>query len=120
MSEFFDIALSGLFVTDKIKDLDDLKKQYYKLAKIYHPDAGGSNEQMKQLNNEYEQLFKKVANGQNINQEEYEVEFQINEVYKAIIDKIISHPGLVIEIVGRWIWVSGNTFPVKELLKETL
>ncbi|HZH97186.1 MAG TPA: hypothetical protein VEY06_14940, partial [Flavisolibacter sp.] len=33
------------------------------------------------------------------------------------IEKIIYLPGIVIEVVGNWIWVTGNTRPLKEVLK---
>ncbi|WP_370527002.1 J domain-containing protein [Thermoactinomyces sp. CICC 23799] len=42
-----------------VQSLDDLKQQFKKLAKKYHPDVqGGSNEIMKQVNAEYEYLKK--------------------------------------------------------------
>ena len=34
--------------------IDDIKKQYKKLAFKYHPDVGGSTEQMQEVNAEYE------------------------------------------------------------------
>ena len=39
-------------------------------------------------------------------------------MYTDIIEKIINLPGLVIEICGTWIWVTGNTFANKEQLAE--
>lgn len=108
----------ALFNLSNITTLEDLKKQYYKLAKIYHPDAGGTNEQMKALNSEYELLFDKLSRGGNLSEDEINLEYQINEVYKEIIDKIIQYPGLEIEIIGTWIWVSGNTYPIRQILKE--
>ena len=33
------------------------------------------------------------------------------------IEKIIHLPGIIIEVVGHWIWVTGDTRPVKEQLK---
>ena len=37
-------------------------------------------------------------------------------MYTDIIEKIINLSGLVIEICGTWIWVTGNTFANKEEL----
>jgi len=42
----------------KANTLDELKKQYRKLALQYHPDTlNGDSEKMKQINNEYDTLF---------------------------------------------------------------
>ncbi len=41
-----------------IKSFEDLKAQYKKLLKEHHPDNGGDVEIMKELNSEYEVLFK--------------------------------------------------------------
>ena len=41
------------------KTLEELRKQYKNLLKKYHPDnVGGSEEATKDINNEYEALFK--------------------------------------------------------------
>ena len=42
---------------DKAKTLEELKQQYRAWTKKLHPDCGGSDEQMKALNAEYERLF---------------------------------------------------------------
>lgn len=53
-------------VPDK-KTIDDalqiLKQNYRKRAKELHPDAGGSEEAMKQLNAEYEAAVKRIKAG---------------------------------------------------------
>lgn len=45
-----------------VETLEELKKAYKKLALKLHPDCGGSNEEMAQLNNEYDELFIKLKN----------------------------------------------------------
>lgn len=40
-----------------IKNFEDLKSQYRKLAFIHHPDVGGDIEAMKKVNSEYDGLF---------------------------------------------------------------
>jgi curved DNA-binding protein CbpA len=107
---FFNVA--------QIQSLEDLKRQYYKLAKTYHPDAGGTDELMKQLNNEYEKLFQQVSRGENLTAEEKQNETKISDVFREIINQIIKYPGLNIEIVGHWVWISGNTYPIRQALKE--
>ena len=41
-----------------VQTLDELRKQYRDLLKKYHPDNGGSEEETKAINIEYERLFK--------------------------------------------------------------
>lgn len=91
-------------------NLEELKKEYKKLAMANHPDRGGNEEAMKQINNEYELLTNILSNG---NKEETASAV----IYKDILDKIINLD-VTIEIVGQWIWVYGDTKPVKDKLKE--
>ena len=42
---------------NNIKTLEQLKKEYHKLVMKHHPDVGGKEELMKEINNEYEKLF---------------------------------------------------------------
>jgi len=109
--------VSGLFDTSTIKELDDLKKQYYELAKKYHPDTGGTKEQFQALQKEYENLFKSILSGSSLNSDQKKNEVDIDEAMRKIIDTIISIPDLNIELVGKWLWVSGFTFPYRKELK---
>lgn len=94
---------------ENISTIEELKKQYKKLAMKYHPDRGGSTEQMQELNSEYDMLFK-MLNKENST--------EIGEEFREIIEKIININDIDIEICGTWIWISGNTYSVKDILKE--
>ncbi|MDF5718139.1 MAG: J domain-containing protein [Rhizonema sp. NSF051] len=46
----------------------ELKRRYYRLAKIYHPDVHGSNEQMVNLNHAYKNAQAIVKINQMVNE----------------------------------------------------
>ena len=46
---------------ENVKTLDELKKQYRRLAMKYHPDMGGSTEAMQQINAEHDALFEMLG-----------------------------------------------------------
>lgn len=53
-----------------IKSFEDLKKKYWKLAKENHPDLGGSEKAMVEINNEFDELFPIWKNFSGIETEE--------------------------------------------------
>jgi len=108
--EFFDIK--GL------TDIDSLKKSYFKLAKVYHPDAGGTKEQFQRLQKEYDGLFKTIMSGSNLSASDIANEIELDENLRQAVDAIIGIPSLNVELIGKWIWVSGNTYPIKNELKN--
>lgn len=108
--EFFDIK--GL------TDVDSLKRAYFKLAKVYHPDAGGTKEQFQKLQKEYEGLFKTIMSGSNLSANDIANEIELDENLRKAVDAIIGIPQLNVELIGKWIWVSGNTYPIRNELKN--
>jgi len=110
--------LNGLFDTSIISDIDTLKKEYFKLAKKYHPDAGGTTVQFQNLANEYQELLKKLLAGSKLTNEEQENELILDENIRAVIDQLIGLEGINIELIGKWLWVSGNTYPVRNEFKK--
>lgn len=92
-----------------IESIDELKKAYRNLAKQHHPDHGGNADTMKAINAEYEKLFKQLNTDNKHN---------LADGFREVIDAIINLDGLNIEVCGLWVWVSGNTYAVKDTLKQ--
>lgn len=98
--------------------LEEVKALYKTLAKANHPDLGGSTEAMQAINNEYSIACKLIASGQGMTSEEFEKTIIDIEAYKVAIEKIIMLEGIIIECVGSWVWVTGNTYEHRNTLRE--
>ena len=96
------------------KTLDDVKKLYKKLALENHPDRGGKHETMQQINSQYADAIRIISNGMEFEKEEQ----QIAEDFQKIINELINLDGLIIDIVGNWIWVYGDTKTHKDIIKN--
>ncbi len=99
------------------KTLDEVKALYKQLAKQYHPDCGGDTATMQAINIEYKYACAQAIKGENLNAQETDEKINLSEEYRTIIEQLIALPNIIIELVGNWIWVTGNTFPVKGRLK---
>lgn len=102
-----------------IKTLEELKREYRKWAMKLHPDMGGSTEEMQILNNEYETLFAKVKDI-HINKDGQEYRKATNEApqdFIKIINELLKLGGIHIEVIGCFLWVSGDTKSHKDKLK---
>jgi hypothetical protein len=111
-------TIAGLFDTTVIKDIDQLKKQYFQLAKKYHPDAGGTTAQFQNLQAEYEKLLNSLLKGSNLSQDQKDNELVIDKAIRDVIDALINIEDINIELIGKWLWISGNTYPVRQSLKS--
>lgn len=107
------------YLNDNIRTLEELKKAYHRLCLKLHPDVGGSNDKMKILNAEYETLFERVKNIHvNKDGETYAKETQETpEEFQWLIAELFKLDGIEIEIIGCFVWITGDTKPHKERLK---
>jgi DnaJ-class molecular chaperone len=103
--------------------IDDVKRQYKELAMKYHPDNNPNHDTtkaMQKVNAEYTELFerfknvRKTAEGNTYNKETDETAGE----FMDIIEAIIHMSNIKIEIIGSWLWVSGDTKQFKAILKE--
>lgn len=101
-----------------------VKSEYRRLAKLHHPDVGGVTAIMQAINAAYHNILESL-NGQTRTDQasgrEYTYRYK-RDVEQAVIDKLGELLGLqlgagvTIEIVGLWIWVYGDTRPVRAKL----
>ncbi len=95
---------------------DALKTAYREASKKYHPDVNPDGLELMKLINAAHEFLKKHINKWSFHQANEDT--PIDEILQAILDKIKHFPGISLEICGTWLWVSGDTKPVKDQLKE--
>ena len=94
--------------------IEELKKEYRRLALENHPDRGGDEEIMKIINREYEIMAKRLENVHEAGEEAPKHKAETPAEFIAIIDALMKMSGVVIEICGSWLWLTGNTFQHKD------
>ena len=94
----------------EVTGINEAKKVYKTLAKKLHPDVGGSEEEFKILNSVYTDFIE--------NKIYFSNDFKIDLDLEKIISQILHFENITIELVGSWIWLSGDTKEIKDKLKE--
>ena len=93
--------------------LSDIKAVYRTLASKYHPDKGGNTETMQLINNAFDEL----SNYFNEN-EVLVIREEHTTVSFDFIDELKCMSGVVIEVCGCWVWLTGNTYAYKEQISR--
>lgn len=97
--------------------INDIKQAYRKLASANHPDKGGNTETMQLINTAFAELYKYFETNEtlDINQEEQEAAQSFDF---SFLDTLKTMAGIKIEVCGYWVWLSGNTYPHKEIISN--
>ena len=101
------------------KTLEQLKREYKRLAKLHHPDCGGDDATMAAINAEFDELSKRLpretATGETYQPREEEREAP--EKFREAVAATLNMDGVTVELCGAWLWVTGNTYPHRDRLK---
>ena len=103
------------------KTAEDLKKAYRKAAVKLHPDNGGNEEEFKSMQAEYEAAWERLkdvhtnSQGETYTSKESTTETAFD--FMEAINKVIHLDNITIEIIGSWVWITGNTLKHKDVIK---
>lgn len=101
-----------------IETREQLKAAYKRLAKRWHPDVGGDCAVMAAINNQYDELDKRLPN-EAPDGKRYQPETRnAPESFRAAIIAVQNIPGVNVELCGSWLWVTGNTREHRETFKK--
>lgn len=109
----------------EINNLNELRKLYRKLVVKYHPDNGGSEEIIKEINAEYDFLFKRLKNDfehkdtykNTTDKQKQQYDWQKDRQIREMVMQLSRFKGITVEIIGVWIWVA-NCYEYRKELKE--
>jgi hypothetical protein len=107
---------AGLHTPSEVKSL------YRKLALEHHPDRGGDTATMQAINAQYEAKLKSLDGSKERGSNGEEHVYYYNEQHeKSIMEKLaellrLDLPNCEILLIGKWLWVQGDTYPVRSLL----
>lgn len=95
-------------------------KKAYKIASLkYHPDRNPAGAQIMQvINSAYEFLSNLGIDPVIIKDVSTANYYDFTEELSKVLNELIFLNGLIIEVCGNWIWISGETKQHKEKLKE--
>ncbi len=110
---------------EEINNLNELRKQYRKLVVGHHPDNGGSEETIKEINAEYDILFKRLKHDfehkdtyQNAtDKQKQQYDWQKDIHIRETVMRLSKFKGIKVEVIGVWIWVS-DCYAYRKELKE--
>lgn len=104
-----------------VNTLEDLKREYRRAALANHPDRGGSEEVMQEINAEYTKYFEILKDAHNMRAENPDNNTkpttEAPEEFIQIIEVLLHMDGLEVELCGSWLWIGGNTKAHKDELK---
>jgi len=107
---------------------EEMKAQYRALCFTHHPDKGGDTKTMQEINAEWSYVQAHDAYTEaRARQEQAHADgkksagdyHDLDEVEATLREKIEAalNMGLDVELMGLWVWVTGNTKPHKDELK---
>lgn len=106
---------------------EEAKARYRELCRTYHPDISkrpDANATMAAINSEWEKVWERLkdthqtADGKTYTEtrNEYKAAETAGE-FAEIIGKLVTLTDVTVELVGSWIWVTGNTYIHRDTLK---
>ena len=101
---------------EQFKTLAEIKAEYKRLVKINHPDVGGDTATMQEINRQYGEAVKWIA-AHGEGKERKQAAQEVPEEFAAVLSKVVNLDGIEIDLVGAWLWATGNTWTHKATLK---
>lgn len=106
-----------------LNTVEQIKSEYRRLAMKHHPDRGGDTATMQEINAQYLAALQGCHGQTTMGSDKQEHRYWYHrETEQEIMDALATILRIKMDaevwLIGKWIWVMGNTKPVKEQLKE--
>ncbi|EHM4620400.1 J domain-containing protein [Salmonella enterica] len=98
----------------------DIKKAYKQAAIKFHPDKNRDNptaaEMMKAVNAAFDFLMQNLERINSCQSNDNNARYHYGEELENVLNALQGMSGIIFEVVGNWIWISGETYQHKVAL----
>lgn len=98
-----------------LRTVEEVKNHYRAIAKKYHPDLGGDEETMKEINSQYQAKLKNLDGYEGTKDNGDPFTYHYDEtVETAVMEKLMETlkaglpEGASVALIGIWLWVTGT------------
>ena len=102
---------------DHLHTLDAIKAEYKRLVKVHHPDVGGDTATMQDINGQYADRVEWIKRHGEREEDRRNAANEVPAEYAAAVAAAVILDGVNVDLVGSWIWCTGNTYAHREALK---
>ena len=102
----------------KTNNMEQLRTQYKNLCLQLHPAKGNDHEQFCAMFDEYQKILKNLSWADIQAGGKTEFNFEGETALSKALREVMTLNKVNVELCGSWIWVSGETFPAKDRLRE--
>ena len=96
----------------------DIKAAYKKAALKYHPDRNPLGaELMKAVNAAFDFLMANIDKINQFQSTDENARYNYGEDLEKVLNTLSGLTGIVYEVIGNWVWISGETKEHKDILK---
>ncbi|MCX9039958.1 DnaJ domain-containing protein, partial [Citrobacter portucalensis] len=97
----------------------DIKAAYKKAALKYHPDRNPLGaELMKAVNAAFDFLMANIDKINQFQSTDESARYNYGEDLENVLNALSGLSGVIYEVIGNWIWISGDTKEHKDSLKD--
>lgn len=110
--------------------IEEGKARYRELCKQHHPDAGGDTATMQEVNQAWAKFQSDHAKSEARTRQkqahaegrksagDYHDLDEVGEKLRAVIEFALNLEGVEVELMGLWVWLTGNTKAHRETIKQ--
>jgi hypothetical protein len=103
------------------KTEQEIKKRFHELMLIHHPDRGGNLETCQEIVGQYHEALKfcqYTGTEYNGERQTYHYEENREKEFEEAVNWAMTLPFCQVELIGTWLWITGKTYLIKDILKE--